>query len=180
METQKQMKWISDKAHSEIEFSARHMMISTVKGNFGSFEITAFGSDKTPESTKVIVTIDPSSISTRDNDRDNHLKSPDFFDAEKYKEIKFESTSISKKGESEYIIKGNLTIRDVTKEITFHGDLEGIIKDPYGKTRAGITVSGEIVREEFGLKWNMVIEAGKVMVGSKIKFTAHAEMILQE
>ena len=83
-------------------------------------------------------------------------------------------------GESEYIIKGNLTIRDVTKEITLNGDLEGTIKDPYGKTRAGITVSGEIVREEFGLKWNMVIEAGKVMVGSKIKFTAHAEMILQE
>ena len=82
METQKQMKWISDKAHSEIEFSARHMMISTVKGNFGNFEITAFGSDKAPESAKVIVTIDPSSISTRDNDRDNHLKSPDFFDVE--------------------------------------------------------------------------------------------------
>ena len=104
------------------------------------------------ETIKVIVTIDPSSISTRDNDRDNHLKSPDFFDVEKYKEIKFESTSISKKGESEYIIKGNLTIRDVTKEITLNGDLEGIIKDPYGKTRAGITVSGEIVREE--RSWN--------------------------
>ena len=122
METQKQMKWISDSAHSEIEFSARHMMISTVKGNFGKFEITAFGSGESPENAKVSVTIDPSSISTRETDRDNHLKSPDFFDVEKYKEIKFESTSISKKGDSEYIIKGNLTIRDVTREISFHGE----------------------------------------------------------
>ena len=180
METHKETTWLSDSSHSEIEFSARHMMISTVKGNFGKFSIEAHGSEKSPENASVVVVIDPSTINTREPDRDNHLKSPDFFEIEKYKEIRFQSTSITEKSEGKYAIKGNLTIRDVTKEITFEGDLEGIIKDPYGKTRAGITVTGEIVREEFGLKWNMVIEAGKFMVGSRIKFTAHAEMIVQE
>lgn len=180
METQKEITWLSDSSHSEIEFSARHMMISTVKGNFGKFSIEAHGSEKSPQNASVVVVIDPSTVNTREPDRDNHLKSPDFFEVEKYKEIWFQSTSITEKSKGKYAIKGNLTIRDVTKEITFEGDLEGIIKDPYGKTRAGITVTGEIVREEFGLKWNMVIEAGKFMVGSKIKFTAHAEMIVQE
>ncbi len=180
MEEQKQIKWVSDKAHSEIEFSARHMMISTVKGNFGNFEIVALGTHTDPEAAKVEVTIDPSSISTREKDRDNHLKSPDFFDVEKFKEIKFVSKSIKKVNDTKHIITGDLTIKNVTKEIKLEGDLEGVIKDPYGKTRAGMSIEGEIAREDFGLKWNMVLEAGKVMVGSKIKFTAHVEMVAEE
>ncbi len=180
MEKQTSVKWTSDNKHSEIEFSARHMMISTVKGNFGAFTINAVGTHTDPESAKVEVIIETKSIQTRDVDRDNHLKSGDFFDSEKFPEIRFESTSIKKVDDENHIIKGNLTIRDVTKEVTLDGTVEGVIKDPYGKTRMGISVSGEIKREDFGLTWNMVIEAGKVMVGSKIKIQAHAEMIMEE
>lgn len=180
METQENVKWISDDKHSEIEFSARHMMISTVKGNFGKFTINAVGTHTDPESAKVEVIIDTNSINTRDTDRDNHLRSKDFFDSEKYPEIRFESTSIKKVDEENHIIKGIMTIKNVKKEITLNGSLQGVIKDPYGKTRMGIEVTGEIKREDFGLTWNMVIEAGKVMVGSKIKILAHAELVMQE
>lgn len=180
METQENVKWISDDKHSEIEFSARHMMISTVKGNFGKFTINAVGTHTDPESAKVEVIIDTKSVNTRDTDRDNHLRSKDFFDSEKYPEIRFESTSIKKVDDENHIIKGIMTIKDVKKEITLNGSLQGVIKDPYGKTRMGIEVSGEIKREDFGLTWNMIIEAGKVMVGSKIKILAHAELVMQE
>ncbi len=172
--------WISDPAHSEIEFSARHMMISTVKGNFEKFTVKATGSHDDPERASFEVVIDPSSVNTREKDRDNHLRSKDFFDVEKFKEIRFKSKSIKKVDAEKHIIRGDLTIKDVTKEIEITSYLEGVIKDPYGKTRAGITVEGEIKREDFGLTWNMVIEAGKVMVGSKIKITGHVEMIMQE
>ncbi|MGP6239712.1 YceI family protein [Cuniculiplasma sp. SKW4] len=181
METEsKEIKWISDPAHSEIEFSARHMMISTVKGNFQKFTVTAYGSHTDPEKASFEVIIDAGSVNTRENDRDNHLRSPDFFDVAKFPEIRFKSKSIKKVDAEKHIIKGDLTIKNVTKEIELTSYVEGIIKDPYGKTRAGITVEGEIKREDFGLTWNVVIEAGKVMVGSKIKFTGHVEMIMQE
>jgi polyisoprenoid-binding protein YceI len=180
MTNQNEIKWISDPKHSEIEFSARHMMISTVRGNFNKFEIVAFGTHTDPESAKVEVTIDTSSINTRDVDRDNHLKSKDFFDVTKFPEMKFVSTSIKKIDDSKHIIKGKMTIKDVTKEIQMDGELEGVIKDPYGKMRAGITVTGEINREDFSLTWNMILEAGKVMVGNKIKITVHSEMIMQD
>lgn len=180
METQENVKWIADDKHSEIEFSARHMMISTVKGNFGKFAINAVGTHTDPESAKVEVIIDASSVNTRDTDRDNHLRSKDFFDVEKFPEIRFESTSIKKVDDENHIVKGILTIKDVKKEITLNSSLQGVIKDPYGKTRMGIEISGEIKREDFGLTWNMVIEAGKVMVGSKIKIVAHAELVMQE
>ena len=180
METGELVKWTSDNAHSEIEFSARHMMISTVKGNFGEFKINALGTHSDPEKAKVEVIINPSSVNTREKDRDNHLRSPDFFDVEKFGEIRFESTSIKKVDDEKHLIKVKLTIKGVTKDITLDGTLEGVIKDPYGNTRAGLTVTGEITREDFGLTWNMLIEAGKVMVGSKIKITARAEMVMQK
>ncbi len=179
-EEKKNVVWVSDPAHSEIEFSARHMMISTVKGYFEKFTVKATGSHEDPESASFEVIIDPSSVNTRERDRDNHLRSKDFFDVEKFKEIRFKSKSIKKVDAEKHIIRGDLTIKDVTKEIEITSYLEGVIKDPYGKTRAGITVEGEIKREDFGLTWNMVIEAGKVMVGSKIKINGHVEMIMQE
>ncbi|MCL4346172.1 MAG: YceI family protein [Candidatus Thermoplasmatota archaeon] len=181
METEnKEIKWTSDPAHSEIEFSARHMMISNVRGNFQKFTVNATGSHNDPEKASFEVVIDPNSVNTRENDRDNHLRSADFFDVAKYPEIRFRSKSIKKVDAEKHIIRGDLTIKNVTKEIELVSYVEGVIKDPYGKTRAGISVEGEIKREDFGLVWNVVIEAGKVMVGSKIKISAHVEMVMQE
>ena len=181
METsEKNQKWVLDPSHSEIEFAVRHMMISPVKGHFTKFNLVATGNRENPEKGSVEVHIETKSIETRENDRDNHLKSQDFFHVEKFPEIVFKSTSIKSLGENEFSVKGNMTIKDVTKEIVFHMLLDGVIKDPYGKTRAGLTVEGELNREDFGLTWNMIIESGKVMVGNKIKLSGRFEIIKQE
>lgn len=181
METSEQnQKWVLDPSHSEIEFAVRHMMISTVKGQFTKFNLVATGNHENPEKGSVEVHIDTGSIETREKDRNNHLKSQDFFHVEKFPEIVFKSTSIKSLGDDKFSVKGNMTIKDVTKEIDFHTVLDGVIKDPYGKTRAGLTVEGELNREDFGLTWNMIIEAGKVMVGNKIKLSGRFEIIKQE
>lgn len=179
MEKEIQKVWKSDIAHSEIEFRARHMMISTVKGSFTDFEITVIGDESESENASVEVNIKAASVNTRDKKRDDHLRSSDFFDCEKFPNIKFKSTKIEKTGENTYNIYGDLTIKDVTKQIVVKGEVEGIIKDPYGNMRAGIVAEGSLNREEFGLKWNVVIESGKVMVGSKIAFTVRSEMVMQ-
>ncbi|MGP6219919.1 YceI family protein [Caldiplasma sukawensis] len=179
MEKEIQKVWKSDIAHSEIEFRARHMMISTVKGYFTDFEITVVGDESNAENASVEVKIKAASVNTRDKDRDNHLRSSDFFESEKFPDIKFKSNKIEKTGENTYNIYGDLTIKDVTKPIVVKGEVEGIIKDPYGNMRAGIVAEGSLTREEFGLKWNVILEAGKVMVGSKISFTVRSEMVLQ-
>ncbi len=172
--------WTADQSHSEIEFAVRHMMISTVKGQFNKFTLKAEGNENDPEKGSVEVHIDASTIETRENDRNNHLKSPDFFHVEKFPEIVFKSTSIKKAGKDEFTVKGKMTIRDVIRDMEFKVTQDGIIKDPYGKTRAGISVEGEITREDFGLTWNMLLEAGKVMVGSKVKLSGRFELIKQE
>ena len=176
---QSAMTWKQDKAHSSAEFSVRHMMISNVKGKFKAFEVNFEGDTDDLEHSSVKVRIDPQSIDTGEEKRDAHLRSPDFFSTETNKDIYFESSSIHKVSDEEYEIHGILNIRGIKKDITLKGTFEGRIKDPYGFERFGATVTGEIVREEFGLKWNSVLETGGVMVGSKVKFEVHVEMVLQ-
>jgi polyisoprenoid-binding protein YceI len=171
--------WISDKAHTEIDFSVRHMMISTVRGGFNDFQITVTGSPEDPESMSGYVEIKTSSVDTREDQRNNHLRSPDFFNSEKYPNMTFRSTKVSRIGENRYKIEGDLTIRDVTKRIDLEGEFEGTIKDPYGKERMGFTVTGIINRKDFGLQWNFVLEGGGVMVGDKVNITIHAEVVAQ-
>ncbi|MDQ1151031.1 YceI family protein [Sphingobacterium zeae] len=167
-----QGKWELDAAHSEIEFKVKHMMITNVKGNFDIFkiEVDAAGEDFKNALAKVV--IDTASINTRNEQRDGHLKSAEFFDVEKYPEITFEATSLENDE-----IKGNLTIRDVTKPVSFDLEFAGLQKDPWGNTKAGFIVEGKIKRSEFGLSWNAALETGGVMVSDEVKFSADIQLI---
>lgn len=166
-------KWALDPSHSEIEFKVRHMMITNVKGSFDSFNIDVDGDDIT--SANITVNIDAASINTNSTDRDNHLKSADFFDVEKYPEIKFVSKSLNKIGGQQYTLTGDLTIKDVTKEVKLDVEFGGINKDPWGNNKAGFSLEGKINRKDFGLNWNAALEAGGVMVSEEVKIFAEVQ-----
>lgn len=172
--------WVFDSSHTTAEFSARHMMISRVKGLFQKTEGKIYGTPDDWENAKAEVEIDVSSIYTRDEQRDGHLKSPDFFDAENHPTIRFETTGIKANGDDDYVVKGNLTIRGVTKEIELKGQFEGKVdKDPWGFERVGFSVEGKVNRQDFGLKWNTILETGGVMVGDMINISVHVEATKQ-
>lgn len=179
METVKTI-WKADASHSSAEFSVRHMMISTVKGRFKDINVVFEGDSEDLASGLAKVEIGTASVETMDNDRDNHLRSPDFFNSEKYPVMIFETRKIENTGGSKYKITGDLTIRDVTKEMVLDGEFEGQGTDPWGGIRMGINVKGEIVREEFGLKWNTPLDNGGVLVGSKVKFEVDAQLVKQQ
>lgn len=164
--------WNLDTAHSEIEFRVKHMMISTVKGQFEDFDVQVENDGDDFQTAKVSVVIDTASITTKNQQRDQHLKSDDFFAAESFPKINFVSTQINKTGENEYEIVGNLTIKDVTKSVTFQAEYGGIGKDPWGNQKAGYSVEGKINRTAFDLSWNAALETGGVMVSEDVKFQA--------
>ncbi|EEI93707.1 YceI-like domain protein [Sphingobacterium spiritivorum ATCC 33300] len=163
--------WNLDSAHSELEFKVKHMMISNVKGLFQDFEIQLEGNGEDLTSATIKAAIKTDSINTKNEQRDQHLKSGDFFDAANYPEIKFVSTSIVKKSEDEFAVTGDLTIKDVTKPITLDVDFGGIAIDPWGNSKAGYTFSGKINRSDFGLTWNAALETGGVMVSEEVKIS---------
>lgn len=169
-----------DPAHSEIHFRARHMVVSTVTGQFDRFDATVVTEGDSMENAKITFSAETASVNTGTKQRDDHLRSDDFFNAEKYPELTFESTSFIKGGDSEYTLKGNLTIRDVTKPIALAVEYGGEIKDPYGNQRRGFTVTGKISRKEFGLRYNALIESGGAVVGDEIKIDCHAEFTYHE
>ncbi len=179
METAKSV-WKADASHSSAEFSVRHMMISSVKGRFKNINVEYEGDPEDFSNGVAKVEIGTGSVETLDSDRDNHLRSDDFFNSEKFPEMVFISKKIEKNGGNKYKITGDLTIRDVTREITLDGEYEGKAKDPWGNERIGATVNGEIVREEFGLKWNTPLDSGGVLVGSKVKFEVRVELLKQQ
>lgn len=175
--SQVKTKWVLDPSHSEITFKVKHLMISNVKGAFNHFEATIDGEDFTKSQIKGI--IDVSSINTNNSDRDNHLRSADFFDADNYKELLFTSTSFEKiKGES-YKLLGDLTIRGVSKPVALEVELGGIVKDPYGNVKAGFSVSGKINRKEWGLNWNAALETGGVLVSDEVYVSAELQFTKQ-
>ncbi|MGJ1268597.1 YceI family protein [Sphingobacterium spiritivorum] len=163
--------WNLDSAHSELEFKVKHMMISNVKGLFQDFEIQLEGNGEDLTSATINAAIKTDSINTKNEQRDQHLKSGDFFDAANYPEIKFVSTSIVKKSEDEFAVTGDLTIKDVTKPITLDVDFGGIAVDPWGNSKVGYTFSGKINRSDFGLTWNAALETGGVMVSEEVKIS---------
>lgn len=169
--------WKIDPTHSEVQFKVKHLVISTVTGSFGSYEgkIEADGEDF--ENAKATFTAEIDSISTNNEDRDQHLKSDDFFNALQYPKLKFKSKNFEKVGDGEYKVTGDLTIRDVTKEIELDVVHGGTVGDPYGNTKAGFEVTGTINRKEFGLTWDAVTEAGNVVVGDKIKLQLNVQFI---
>jgi polyisoprenoid-binding protein YceI len=174
-----QVKWTLDPMHSEITFKVKHLMISTVTGQFRNFNVVAetAGEDFT-QPGKVDVTIDVSSIDTNNEQRDGHLKSDDFFGAGNHNQITFKGTKLEVKGD-EGKLHGDLTIKGITKPVVLNVENGGVVVDPYGQTKAGFTVTGKLSRKEFGLTWSAVTEAGNVVVGDDIKFSAEIQLVKQ-
>ncbi|MFJ7935037.1 YceI family protein [Sporosarcina sp. NPDC096371] len=164
-------KWIVDASHSNISFSVKHMMVSKVKGHFGEYEGTIDGNAEDLTGAAIQFKIDASTINTNSTDRDNHLRGADFFNTEEFPAITFVSTDIVKNGGSKYAINGDMTIKGVTKQITFDSQFEGIGKNPWGVEVAGFEAESKISRKEFDLTWNQALEAGGVLVGDDIKIT---------
>lgn len=166
-----------DPTHSEVTFKVKHMMITNVTGNFSKFD-AEMQSDKDDFSdAKVSFEADVNSISTNNEQRDGHLKSEDFFAADKFPKISFQSTEMKKISDDEYRLSGNITVRDVTKPITFNVEYGGTQTDPYGNVKSGFTLAGKISRKEFGLNWNAVTEAGGVVVSDDVKLNAEIQMV---
>jgi polyisoprenoid-binding protein YceI len=162
------MSWEIDATHSQATFSVKHMMISTVRGHFEVLSGKLHIDEEHPDNSWVEAEVDAASINTRDAKRDGHLRSPDFFDVEKYPKITFKSTKVTPIGNNEYRVTGDLTMHGVTKEETLHADYSGQVKDLYGLQRAAFTVKGKINRKDFGLNWNVGLEAGGVLVGEDV------------
>lgn len=169
-----------DQSHSEITFKVKHLMISSASGRFTQFDAT-MKSDREDFSDAVVTfEADAASITTGNEQRDAHLKSDDFFNAESFPKITFKSTSLKKVSDDEYKLYGNLTIRDITQPIELGVTYNGTIVDPWGNSRIGFEVEGKINRHEYGLKWNAVTETGGLVVGADVKIHANVELIKQQ
>ena len=166
--------WNFDSTHAEVAFSAKHLMVSTVRGRFEEVEADVHLDEAHPEQSRVTARIKAASLNTGTPDRDAHLRSPDFFDVEKYPEIVFQSTRIERKGD-DFKLHGDLTIRDVTKPVVLKGEFSGPVQGPWGGRHVGFELDGEIEREDWGLGWNVALEAGGVLVSKKIKLHIAAE-----
>jgi len=171
--------WKVDPSHSEVQFKVKHLMITTITGNFGTYdlEVETEGDDFT-KSSMISFSATVDSISTNNEQRDGHLKSEEFFDAKRYPAILFEGHKFENKGE-DYSVTGDLTIKGVTKPITVDVEYGGIAVDPYGQTKAGFSLSGKISRKLFGLTWEGITEAGNIVVSDEIKFIAEIQLIKQ-
>ncbi len=171
--------WVLDPTHSSIEFAVRHLVISTVKGHFRKYDVALDFDSEQPERSRVEARIEVASIDTRESQRDAHLRSADFFDAERHPYLTFTSTRMEPRGDGRYNVAGDLTIRGVPRAVTLEATLEGRVKDPWGKQRVGISLEGALSRKEFGLTWNAVLETGGVAVGDAVKIAINAELVQQ-
>lgn len=171
--------WVIDPSHSEIAFKVKHLMISNVKGSFDEFsgQLVTEGDDFS--TSEINFQINPSSINTGAVDRDGHLKSPDFFDVENFKEITFTSGTLAKNGEDEFALTGNLTIKEFSQPVKLNVEFGGLMTDPWGNVKAGFTLEGKINRKDFGLTWNAALEAGGVLVADEIKLNLEVQLLKQ-
>ena len=171
--------WNVDNSHTLVEFSVRHLMISTVKGRFGEVSGKVIANDADPTQSQIDVTINAASIDTREAQRDTHLKSADFFDVEKFPSLTFRSTKIEKASGDDLKVTGDLTIRGTTREVVLAVTSEGRVTDPWGGERTGYSATTKIKRSEFGLTWNVALETGGVVVGDDIKIALEVELVKQ-
>jgi polyisoprenoid-binding protein YceI len=172
------MRWNIDGSHSAAEFSVRHLMITNVRGRFGTVAGTVDFDPSIPEQSKIDVTIDATSIDTREEKRDAHLRSPDFFDVEKFPQITFVSKKITKTDDGFHAL-GDLTMHGVTKELTLEVETPSDTnKDPWGNTRIGVSAHGKLNRKDWGLNWNSALETGGVLVGEQVKINIEVSLIL--
>ncbi|QPH38215.1 YceI family protein [Pedobacter endophyticus] len=168
--------WTLDPTHSELQFKVKHLMITTVTGSLKAFSADLTSEGDEFENAEINFSGDIDSIDTGNKDRDNHLKSADFFDAEKFAHIEFKSTSVEKDG-GDYIVKGNLTIKGETNPVKLTAEFGGIATDPWGNTKAGFTLSGKINRSDFGLNWNAALETGGVMVSEEVRLLGELQFV---
>lgn len=171
--------WKIDPAHSQVEFAVRHLMITTVRGRFTDVSGTVVTDDADSAIAEVEVTINVNSIDTREAQRDAHLKSADFFDAEKYPAITFKGTRVTDVRGSQFTLAGDLTIHGVTREVALDVTSEGRARDPWGGERAGYSATTKINRSDFGLTWNQALETGGFVVGDEIKISLDLELLKQ-
>ena len=171
-----QTKWNVDKAHSKVMFSVTHLVISEVTGEFKDFTGSIESSKDDFTDAKIDFTVDVNSINTDNDQRDKHLKSDDFFNAEKFPQITFKGKSLKKVKGNEYKLTGDFTMRDVTKQITLDVVYNGTVKDPWGNTKAGFKIIGKVDRFDYNLKWNALIEAGGAVVGKVVTMTVNLEL----
>ncbi|HMZ46992.1 MAG TPA: YceI family protein [Chitinophagaceae bacterium] len=168
-----------DAAHSEITFKVKHLMITNVTGNFTNFNASLTTTKEDFSDAEITFEAATNSINTNNEQRDAHLKSDDFFNAEAYPTMHFKSTAFNKKAENEYILEGNLTIRDITKPVVLNVEYNGTMVDPYGQTKAGFEITGKINRKDFNLKWSATTEAGGIVVSDEVRLQLSAQMIKQ-
>lgn len=171
-------KWTLDPTHSELEFKVKHLMITTVTGKFNQFTSELVTEAEDFSDAVVSFEAQVSSIDTSNTDRDNHLKSGDFFDAEKFPVLKLESAKLTKDGD-DYTLNGSLTIKDTTKPVKLKVEFGGIAKDPWGNVKAGFTLNGKINRTDFGLTWNAALETGGLMVSEDVRILGELQFVKQ-
>jgi polyisoprenoid-binding protein YceI len=171
-------KWVLDPTHSELQFKVKHLMITTVTGSFTRFTAQVETESEDFDGGKVSFQAEVASISTSNADRDTHLISADFFDAEKHSTISFESTSFTKDGD-DYKLAGDLTIKGVTKPVILNAEFGGTAVDPWGNTKAGFTISGKIKRGDWGLTYNAALETGGVMLSDEIRIVGELQFVKQ-
>lgn len=179
METATQTKWAIDPTHSEITFKVKHLVISTVTGKFNEFSGSLTQNGETLENAAIEFGAEIDSIATGVADRDNHLKSDDFFNAAEYPKMTFVGKGFTKTGEDNYQLTGNLTIRDVTKEVTLEVTHGGTVVDPYGQTKGGFEIVGTINRKDFNLSWSALTETGTVVVSEEVKLELNVQLVEQ-
>ena len=172
-------RWVLDPAHSEILFKVKHLMITHVKGEFRTFNAVALTQGNDFSDAKVTATLLVESVFTNNDDRDKHLRSADFFDAEIHPEMTFRSVSMIRKGEEEFEMKGLLTMKGISKEVTLEVEFGGVNKDPWGNEKAGFSLAGKLNRKDWGLNWNAALETGGVLVSDEVKISAEVQLVKQ-
>ncbi|MCK6605980.1 MAG: YceI family protein [Ignavibacteriaceae bacterium] len=169
--------WNFDNAHSEIQFKVKHLMITNVTGTFGSYKGSVSTDGDDFSTAKVSFEVDVNSVNTGIEQRDAHLRSADFFEAEKFPVMKFESTKMEKVDAENYKLHGKLTIKETTKDVVLNVEYGGLVVDPYGNMKAGFTLTGKLNRKEYGLMWNAVTEAGGVVVSDEVRLYADVQIV---
>lgn len=170
-------KWVIDPSHSEVQFKVKHLMVTTVTGHLTGFTSTVETSKEDFSDAKISFTADMNSFTTGSEQRDQHLKTVDFFETEKYPALIFTSTKFTRNTEGTYDLKGNLTIKGVSKEISLVAEFGGLVKDPWGNKKAAFNLNGKISRKEYGLVWNVVTEGGGVLVSDEVKLLAEVQFV---
>ena len=172
--------WALDPTHSEVHFKVKHLMVSSVSGMFKEFNGSVETEGDDISTAKVHFTMEVASISTNNDQRDGHLKTGDFFDAENHPQIIFDGAGLHKTGDDSYTMTGNLNMRGTSKEVTLNVEFGGLVQDPWGNARVGFEVSGKINRKDFGVNFSMVSETGGILLGEEVKISANVEFVKQK